>query len=127
MAGRVPYLDNFLSPILLTVPLQLLAYHVALLKNCDIDKPRTAKICYSRVTSINTFNEKLIQENKIYVIMYHYVREINKSNYPNLKGLEYKLFVKQVNYLSKKFNILSYDNFIEIINKKNSKKNHQYF
>ena len=37
---RVPYLDNFLSPILLTVPLQLLAYHVALLKNCDIDKPR---------------------------------------------------------------------------------------
>ena len=37
---RVPALDNFLSPILLTIPLQLLAYHVALLKNCDIDKPR---------------------------------------------------------------------------------------
>ncbi len=37
---RVPHLDNFLTPILLTVPLQLLAYHVALLKNCDIDKPR---------------------------------------------------------------------------------------
>ena len=37
---RVPYLDESLSAILLTVPLQLLAYHVALLKNCDIDKPR---------------------------------------------------------------------------------------
>ncbi len=37
---RVPHLNNLLSPILLTVPLQLLAYHVALLKNCDIDKPR---------------------------------------------------------------------------------------
>jgi len=37
---RVPYLDNLLSPILLTIPLQLLAYHVALLKNCDVDKPR---------------------------------------------------------------------------------------
>ena len=37
---RVPHLDNFLSPILLTIPLQLLAYHVALLKSCDIDKPR---------------------------------------------------------------------------------------
>ncbi len=37
---RVPYLDQSLSAILLTVPLQLLAYHVALLKNCDIDKPR---------------------------------------------------------------------------------------
>lgn len=62
--------------------------------------------------------KKLIQENKIYVIMYHYVREINKSNYPNLKGLEYKLFVKQINYFLKKFNILSYENFVEIINKK---------
>ena len=37
---RVPHIDDLLSPILLTVPLQLLAYHVALLKNCDIDKPR---------------------------------------------------------------------------------------
>ena len=37
---RVPYIDNFLSPFLMTIPLQLLAYHVALLKNCDIDKPR---------------------------------------------------------------------------------------
>ena len=37
---RVPSLDNLLTPILLSVPLQLLAYHVALLKNCDIDKPR---------------------------------------------------------------------------------------
>jgi len=37
---RVPFINNLLSPILLTVPLQLLAYHVAFLKNCDIDKPR---------------------------------------------------------------------------------------
>jgi len=37
---RVPSLDNLLSPMLMTIPLQLLAYHVALLKNCDIDKPR---------------------------------------------------------------------------------------
>jgi glutamine---fructose-6-phosphate transaminase (isomerizing) len=37
---RVPSLSNLLIPIILTAPLQLLAYHVALLKNCDIDKPR---------------------------------------------------------------------------------------
>jgi len=37
---RVPSIDNLLSPILLTIPIQLLAYHVALLKGCDIDKPR---------------------------------------------------------------------------------------
>ncbi|MEO7402141.1 MAG: hypothetical protein ABIU95_00565, partial [Burkholderiales bacterium] len=28
------------SPILHTVPLQLLAYHVALIKGTDVDKPR---------------------------------------------------------------------------------------
>ncbi len=37
---RVPEVDDLLSPILLTIPIQLLAYHVALLKGCDIDKPR---------------------------------------------------------------------------------------
>ena len=37
---RVPSLNTLLSPVLLTIPIQLLAYHVALLKGCDIDKPR---------------------------------------------------------------------------------------
>ena len=37
---EMPYMDEFLNPFLLTIPLQLLAYHVALLKKCDIDKPR---------------------------------------------------------------------------------------
>ena len=37
---RVPSIEDSLSPFLLTIPLQLLAYHVALLKNRDIDKPR---------------------------------------------------------------------------------------
>jgi len=36
----VPTIDYFLMPFLLTIPMQLLAYHVATLKNCDIDKPR---------------------------------------------------------------------------------------
>ena len=38
---RVPHIDNLLSSNFInTLPLQLLAYHVALLKNCDVDKPR---------------------------------------------------------------------------------------
>jgi len=37
---EVPKSDNHLTPFLMTIPLQLLAYHVASLKNCDIDKPR---------------------------------------------------------------------------------------
>ena len=37
---EVPMTNEDLTPFLITIPLQLLAYHVASLKNCDIDKPR---------------------------------------------------------------------------------------
>ena len=37
---EIPKVDDCLAPFLMTIPLQLLAYHVASLKNCDIDKPR---------------------------------------------------------------------------------------
>jgi glutamine---fructose-6-phosphate transaminase (isomerizing) len=37
---HVPGMDNGLSPLIATIPLQLLAYHVALLKGTDVDKPR---------------------------------------------------------------------------------------
>ena len=37
---EIPKTDDHLTPFLMTIPLQLLAYHVASLKNCDIDKPR---------------------------------------------------------------------------------------
>tara|TARA_B100000029_G_scaffold346657_1_gene339001 strand:- start:2725 stop:4542 length:1818 start_codon:yes stop_codon:yes gene_type:complete len=37
---EVPKTDYHLTPFLMTIPLQLLAYHVASLKNCNIDKPR---------------------------------------------------------------------------------------
>jgi len=37
---KIPATDDLLTPFLMTIPLQLLAYHVASLKNCDIDKPR---------------------------------------------------------------------------------------
>ncbi len=36
----IPKSNFFLTPFLLTIPLQLLSYHVAALKNYDIDKPR---------------------------------------------------------------------------------------
>jgi glucosamine--fructose-6-phosphate aminotransferase (isomerizing) len=32
--------DDLIAPIVYTVPLQLLAYHVAVLKGADIDQPR---------------------------------------------------------------------------------------
>jgi glutamine---fructose-6-phosphate transaminase (isomerizing) len=36
----VPETPELLSPVLVTVPLQLLAYHIAKLRGCDVDQPR---------------------------------------------------------------------------------------
>ena len=36
----VPDVEDFLQPIVTIIPLQLLAYHIAVLRGCDVDKPR---------------------------------------------------------------------------------------
>src|SRR3990172_1213879 len=46
LAARADYLipvpagPEFLAPIVNVIPLQLLAYHVALMRGCDVDQPR---------------------------------------------------------------------------------------
>jgi glucosamine--fructose-6-phosphate aminotransferase (isomerizing) len=37
---RVPATAPLLSPIVTVIPLQLLAYHIAVLRGCDVDRPR---------------------------------------------------------------------------------------
>jgi glucosamine--fructose-6-phosphate aminotransferase (isomerizing) len=37
---EVPETPELLSPVVVTPPLQLLAYHVAVLRGCDVDQPR---------------------------------------------------------------------------------------
>jgi glucosamine--fructose-6-phosphate aminotransferase (isomerizing) len=37
---EIPKTEELLSPLVASVPLQLLAYHVACLRGCDVDKPR---------------------------------------------------------------------------------------
>jgi len=36
----IPMTLDFLYPILTVIPLQLLAYHIAVLRGCDVDQPR---------------------------------------------------------------------------------------
>ena len=36
----VPAVSAFLAPIVITVPLQLLSYHIAVRRGCDVDQPR---------------------------------------------------------------------------------------
>jgi glucosamine--fructose-6-phosphate aminotransferase (isomerizing) len=37
---ELPEAPDFLQPIVASIPLQLLAYHIAVLRGCDVDKPR---------------------------------------------------------------------------------------
>jgi glucosamine--fructose-6-phosphate aminotransferase (isomerizing) len=37
---EVPNVEEFIQPIVTIIPLQLLAYHIAVLRGCDVDKPR---------------------------------------------------------------------------------------
>lgn len=37
---RIPHCHNVISPIIYTIPMQLLAYHVAVFKGTDVDQPR---------------------------------------------------------------------------------------
>jgi glucosamine--fructose-6-phosphate aminotransferase (isomerizing) len=37
---RVPRTHPLLSPVVTSIPLQLLAYHIAVMRGCDVDKPR---------------------------------------------------------------------------------------
>ncbi|MFQ3573343.1 MAG: glutamine--fructose-6-phosphate transaminase (isomerizing) [Thermodesulfovibrionales bacterium] len=37
---RIDEVNTFLDPILYVIPLQLLAYHIAVLRGCDVDQPR---------------------------------------------------------------------------------------
>ena len=65
--------------------------------------------------------------NNIYIVMYHYVRDIKKSKYPNLKGLEFSDFKEQILYFKKNFNVLSNFQFIKIINSKKIPKKKSVF
>ena len=37
---EVPAVDPFITPLLYSVPIQLLAYHTAVVKGTDVDQPR---------------------------------------------------------------------------------------
>ena len=36
----IPQAEEYLQPIISAIPLQLLSYHIAVMRNCDVDKPR---------------------------------------------------------------------------------------
>ncbi len=58
---------------------------------------------------------------KLYIIMYHYVRDLKNSRYPNIKGLDYELFKQQIAFLKEHFTIVAMEDVIEAWNSENGK------
>ena len=54
--------------------------------------------------------------NSCKIVMYHYVRSLKKSPYPEIKGLELEGFKKQIKYFQKNFNILTVEQIFDSIN-----------
>lgn len=52
----------------------------------------------------------------VQIIMYHYVRNLTQSRYPEIKGLDLKLFRTQIKFLQKNFSIISADDLILALN-----------
>ncbi|MBT5799823.1 MAG: polysaccharide deacetylase family protein, partial [Alphaproteobacteria bacterium] len=55
------------------------------------------------------------QINNLTIVMYHYVRDIASSRFPNIAGLEISGFCRQLDYLNSHFEILDMNDVIESI------------
>ncbi len=44
---------------------------------------------------------------KLTVIMYHYVRDLKRSRFPEIKGLDFRLFVEQIEYLRRHYRFVT--------------------
>lgn len=49
---------------------------------------------------------------RISIVMYHYVRNIKTSRYPQIKGLEYELFKEQIEWMSKNYQFVTVEDII---------------
>ena len=50
--------------------------------------------------------------------MYHYVRNIKNSKYPQIKGIEIDLFKRQLDFIENNFNLIRAEDLIDFFYKK---------
>ena len=50
--------------------------------------------------------------NNLIIVMYHYVRDLGNSRYPNIKGLDISLFEEQINFFRRYHNIITIEEVI---------------
>ena len=52
-------------------------------------------------------------ENRLYISMYHYTRDLKNSDYPEIKGLDYDLFDRQLAYFKDNFNVIRMEDLLD--------------
>jgi peptidoglycan/xylan/chitin deacetylase (PgdA/CDA1 family) len=52
---------------------------------------------------------------KLYIVMYHYTRDLIHSRYPNIKGLDKQIFRQQIDFMKNNFNIVTMEQVIECV------------
>ena len=51
-------------------------------------------------------------KSEVTVVMYHYVRDLNNSRYPNIKGLDIEKFKKQIKFFKENYNFIKIEDII---------------
>lgn len=55
-------------------------------------------------------------DNQLYIVMYHYVRDLQHSRYPEIKGMDYHLFKEQISFFEQNFNVVTMEDVIQAWN-----------
>ena len=55
---------------------------------------------------------------KLYISMYHYVRELKHSRYPEIKGLDVSLFRQQIAFMKENFTVVTMEQVIDAVERK---------
>lgn len=54
-------------------------------------------------------------ENKLYISMYHYTRDLTHSRYPEIRGMDVPLFRKQMEFFKANFNVVRMEQVIDAV------------
>jgi len=61
-------------------------------------------------------------KSEVTVVMYHYVRDLKNSRYPNIKGLDIEKFKKQIKFFKENYNFIRMEDLIEYYKSPNEKR-----
>jgi peptidoglycan/xylan/chitin deacetylase (PgdA/CDA1 family) len=54
-------------------------------------------------------------KNQVTIVMYHYVRDLKHSSYPEIKGLDLRLFKKQLQYILKYYKVIRMQDLVAAV------------